>query len=189
VLLQLIRGEFDAVTVASDDVAIGPTTGDVTLHAQGVAIRGDAAAEAATAMLAIDEAELRTLLSTVDGFPADTVGLADPDITMSVELQFFALTFPVGVALTPSAVDGDIVLSPASLQLGDAEVTAEELTDRFGSLADVVLRDWEICIAQHIPAGLTLTSTAVDGPAFVADFAIDTAIVNDPALQANGSCD
>ena len=51
-----------------------------------------------------------------------------------------------------------------------------------------MLRDWTVCIAEYIPAGLTLTSIAVDGDQLVADFDVDGQIVGDPALQANGTC-
>lgn len=189
VLPQLISGSLDDVTVSSDDVALGSLTGDVTVRAQGVPIRGDAPATAGSATVRLDEEQLRALLATVDGLPEETVSLADPNVAMSIELQFFGLTFPIGVALAPSAVDGDIVLSPAALDLGGNEISADDLRDRFGGLADTVLRDWTVCIAQYIPAGVTLTGIQVDGDAVVADLDIVGGIVTDPALQALGTCD
>lgn len=188
VIPQLIKGTLDHVTVASLDVPVGPTAGDVKVTAEGIAIRGDPVADAASATVALDEAQLQALMATVDGFPAESLGLSDPDVTMSTELQFLGLAFPLGVALTPSAVEGDLVLSPASLQLGDADITAAELRDRFGRLADAVLRDWTVCVAEYIPAGAVLGAVAVDGPLLVADFEIDGGIAADPTLQENGTC-
>ena len=43
--------------------------------------------------------------------------------------------------------------------------------------------------AQYIPAGVTLTDVQVDGDVLVADADVDGAIVTDPSLQANGTCD
>jgi len=80
------------------------------------------------------------------------------------------------------------VLTPASLQVGGAEVSAEELQDRFGRIADGVLRDWDVCVAEYLPAGVTLTSVAVEGETLVAGFDIDGGIASDPALQENGTC-
>ena len=51
-----------------------------------------------------------------------------------------------------------------------------------------MLRDWTVCVAQYIPAGVTLTDVAVDGQTLVADFDVDGAIVSDPALRENGTC-
>jgi hypothetical protein len=107
---------------------------------------------------------------------------------MSLDLQLFGVAIPVAVALTPTAAEGQIVLSPASLQLGGSEVTADALRDQFGRLADAVLRDWNVCIAEYLPSGVMLTGVEVDGDVIVADFDVDGAIATDPALQENGSC-
>jgi hypothetical protein len=188
VLPQLIGGSLDDITVSSEDVKLGALVGDVTVHAQDVAIRGDAAAGAASATVVLDPAQLRTLLSTIENFPAESVDLAEPNVAMATELKLFGVGLPVGVALTPSAVDGDIVLTPASLQLAGNEVSADALRDQFGGLADTVLRDWTICIAQYLPAGVELSSIAVVGDEVIADLAIDGAIISDPALQEMGVC-
>ena len=189
VLPQLIRGTLDDVTVSSEDVALEAFVGDVTVHAQDIAIRGDAAAGAASATVVLDQEQLRTLLSTVENFPAESLALAAPNVTMTTELSLFGISLPIGVALTPSALDGDIVLTPASLQLAGSEISASALQDQFGGVADAVLRDWTICIAQYIPAGVELTSIAVTGGQVVADLDIDGAIVSDPALQKTGQCE
>ena len=107
---------------------------------------------------------------------------------MSIDLQLFGVAIPVGVALTPAASEGQIVLSPAALTLGESEVTADALRAQFGGLADAVLRDWNVCIAQYLPSGVTLTGVEVDGALLVADFDVDGAIATDPALQQNGTC-
>lgn len=188
VILQLISGTLDDITVSSDDIAIGDVHGAVTVQATGVDIRGDAGAEAASATVRLDQTQVQALLSGVEGFPTDSLALVEPDVTMSTELEFFGLSVPIGVALTPTVADGDLVLTPSQLQLAGADISADDLRDRFGVFADTVLRDWSVCIAQYIPAGLTLTGISVEGDDVIADFDIDGAIVSDPALQENGSC-
>lgn len=188
VIPQLLSGALDEVTISSEDVALGEVVGDVTVTAHDIPIRGGELGSA-VATVTLDEEQLRTLMSGVEGFPAETIALDDPDVTMSTELSLFGVGIPVGVSLTPTAVDGELVLTPASLQLAGADVTAESIRGQFGVIADLVLRDWTVCLAQHIPAGLTLTAVAVDGDQIVADFDIDGAIVSDPALQQNGTCE
>jgi hypothetical protein len=187
VIPQLIAGSLSEVSISSEDFPLGEFTGDVAVTATDVSIRGGDMG-AATGSVTLDEQQLRALMSTVDGFPADTLGLAAPNVTMSTELSLFGVSFPVGVALTPSAVAGDLVLTPDELQLAGASITADDLRDRFGGLSDLVLRDWTVCVAQYIPAGVTLTDVAVDGQTLVADFDVDGAIVSDPALRENGTC-
>lgn len=188
ILPQLISGRLDSLTVSSADVSFGGLSGDVVVRATGIPIRGDAPAESGSATVTLDEAEVRTLLATVDGFPSETVTLAEPDVVMTTELQLFALTVPVGVSLTPSASAGDLVLTPRTFRVADAEISADALVAQFGAIATTVVRDWDVCIAQYLPAGLTLTSVQVAGEDVVADFDIDGAIVTDAALQQNGTC-
>ncbi|MGN8552516.1 UNVERIFIED_CONTAM: DUF2993 domain-containing protein [Microbacterium sp. SLM126] len=185
---QLIGGSLDQVTVSSQDVPVGAFEGDVTVTATEVPIQQGVDMGGATATVTLDEEQLRSLMATVEGFPADTLGLAAPNVTMSTELQFFGIEFPIGVALTPSVSDGDLVLTPASFELAGAQIDAGALSDRFGALADIVVRDWSVCLAQYIPAGVTLTGVEVVGDTLVAEADVDGAIVTDPALQANGSC-
>lgn len=189
VIPQLIAGRLDDVTVASDDVKLGDAfTGDVTVHATGFQFRGDPAAKSASATVVLDTAQVQALMATVQGFPADTLGLADPNVTMTTALSFFGASFPIGIGLTPSAHDGRLVLSPALLRLGDAQIGAGDLRDRFGPLADAVLRDWNVCIAQYLPAAVTVTDVVVDGGRLDADLGIDPRVITDAALQRNGAC-
>lgn len=188
VLPQLIGGTLTELTVSSEDVVLGSVEGDMSVVARGVPVRGSDDIAGAEGTLVLDEEQLRVLLSGVQGFPADSLGLAAPNITATTDLTIFGATVAVGAALTPSASGGDLVLSPASLQLGGAEVSADELQDRFGRIADGVLRDWDVCVAEYLPAGVTLTSVAVAGETLVAGFDIDGGIANDPALQESGTC-
>lgn len=190
VIPQLVRGRLDEITISSDDVPLSESvTGDVDVVISEVPVRGGGPAGGASGSLALDEQQLTTMLATIDEFPADTVGLAAPDITMTFTPELFGISIEIEAAVEPSAVEGDIVLTPARLQIGDAEVDADGLRERFGQIADLVLRDWTVCIADDVPAGVALTGLAVDGAVLVADFDVDGAIVSSPALQQPGTCE
>ena len=189
VLIQLAKGSLDEVTITSDDVTLGALTGDMTVHATGLPVRGDDPFASASATIVLDEAQLRALLGTVEGFPADSVALDDPDVTMTYPLQVLGVDVPITVALTPGASDGDLVLTPSAFRIGDAEASADDLRNRFGPLAQSVLGDWQVCIAQHLPAGVTLTGVDVAGGELVGTVAVDGRIAVDPELQANGTCE
>lgn len=188
VIPQLLGGSLDEVTISSEDVPVGNFEGDVTVTATEVPIHQGVDMGGATATVALDQAQLRSLLSTVDGFPAETVGLDAPNVTMSTELQFFGIAVPIGVSLAPSVSGGALVLTPASFEVAGAEIDAEQLREQFGELAGLVVRDYTVCLAQYLPAGVTLTDVTVDGSTLVAEADVDGAIVTDPALQANGTC-
>lgn len=194
VLPQLLGGTLTELTISSADVTLGgaeaggTVTGDVAVVARGVPVRGDGVIEHAEATLVLDEEQVRGLMANVDGFPVDSLGLAAPNVTMSSDVTVFGISVEVGAALTPSAAEGDLVLTPASLRLGGGDISADDLRDRFGRLADGVLRDWDVCVAQYLPAGVTLTAVEVTGDELVAEFDVDGGIAVDPALQQNGTC-
>lgn len=188
VLLGLIVGSLPEVRVASDDVPLGQLTADISIVAQDVPVHGGGDWSGAYATATLDEAQLEGLLATLDGFPADTVEIDAPDVAVTFELNALVTKVPVGVALTPRAENGDLVLSPASLRIADAEISAESIVQQFGALASTVVRDWDVCIAQYLPAAVTLTGVRVDPDAVVADFEIDSAILRDTSAQENGTC-
>ena len=76
-LPQLIRGTLDDVTISSEDVALECVRRAMsrctrrTSRSAGMPTPG-----AATATVVLDEEQLRTLLSTVEDFPAESLGLA-----------------------------------------------------------------------------------------------------------------
>lgn len=185
---QLIKGTIDEIAVAAPDAQVDAFTGDIAVHATGVPIRGDGDIESATATVSMDQKQLQGLLSTVDGFPADSVGLADPDVTMSKDVTFLGATIPLAIGLTPSANNGELVLSPHYVELAGAQLSAADVERRFGKAADAVIRDYPVCIAAYLPAGMKLSEVAVTGERLVAHFDIDGAIIHDKALQQKGTC-
>lgn len=188
-LPQLIGGEIGEITIGSDDVAFGELSGDVVVHATGVPVRGDAPADAAGAVITLDEAQLQALISQVEGFPEDaTVTLDAPAVEMMTEFQLFALTVPVGVTLVPSTAGGDLVLTPATIRVAGGEITAEAVSRQFGAIAGTVIRDWQICIADQLPAGVMLSGVTVQRDDIVAEFEIDGAIITDETLRRPGTC-
>jgi hypothetical protein len=185
---QLIKGSIDDIRVTSQDVTIDSFTGDVAVHATGVPTRGDGDIASASATVSMDQKQLQTLLSTIDGFPAETVGLADPNVTMSKDVSFLGATIPLGIGLTPSAKNGELVLSPDYVKVAGAQLSAADVSTRFGKVADAVIHDYPVCIAKYLPVGMKLTQVAVTGDQVVAHFDIDGAIIHDKALQQKGTC-
>lgn len=189
VLPQLLGGRLDDVTVTSNDVTLGPITGDVLFELKGVPVSGKSAADGGTASVRLDEEQVRTLLAQIPDFPSGTVSLAAPDLTFTNQLSLFGVGIPVGVSVTPGAADGDLTLTPAAFELGGNSIDADTLRAQFGGVADAILGTQSLCIADRLPAGLTLTSATVQGQSLVAAFDVAGGVLNDPALQRDGSCD
>ncbi|MFT4219427.1 MAG: DUF2993 domain-containing protein [Microbacterium sp.] len=195
VLFQLITGRIDDVRVTTKDAVIATLSedatlaGDISLHVVGLPVRDRGPFTSGEATIALDQDQLRALMSTVDGFPADSLGLAAPDVTVDHTLTVLGHDFTVGIALTPGAADGDLVLTPSSFRLGDSEVAADDLRERFGRTVSGLLGDWSVCIASRLPKGVTLADVHVAGDRLVASFDVSGGMLNDSELQEKGTCE
>jgi hypothetical protein len=190
VIPQLIGGTFHDVRVSSADVPIGGTQADVSVQLNEVEYRGDAPGKmsAGKATVTLTEAQLRSLAGGIDGIDPSSLALKEPDVTASTQLSLFGASVDVGIALQPSAKSGALVLTPASFTVGSGTLNASDLTSRFGSLADAITKPRSICIADKLPAGVTLTGVQVSGSTLVADFAINGDLAVDSTLQQKGTC-
>lgn len=188
VLPQLIGGRLDEVAVSSNDVTLGPITGDVRVDLRGVPVSGGAAADGGVASVRLDQDQLKALLAEVPDFPASTITLAAPDVKFDTSLSLFGIAIPVGVGVTPGAAAGDLTLTPSSFQVGGNAIDADTLRGQFGGIADSLLAERSLCIADRLPKGLTLASATVQGQDLVATFDVAGGILNDPALQSDGTC-
>lgn len=187
-LPQLIAGTLADVRIASEAVTVGSFGGDITAQFEDVPIRGDGAAAGGAAEVRMSTEQLRSLLGSIDGFPAETIELEAPNVTASTEISVLGATIPLGLVLEPSAADGELVLAPVEGSIAAARVTAEQLRQQFGGLLEPLLQDRSVCVASSLPAALTLESIEVVGDELVAGFDIDGGIINDPTLQEDGTC-
>lgn len=185
---QLLAGSLGEITVSSDDVPLGPAAADVTVTMQDVAVAAPHGASGGTATVILDESQLEGLMDSVAQFDLVELSLASPHVVVGTELSLFGIGIPIELALLPGAAGGDLTLTADALTLGGISVTAEQVRSQFGGIADPVLQDWQICIAQYLPAGITLTSAEVVGDEVVASVDIAGDLLADPALQALGSC-
>ncbi|GAA2957267.1 LmeA family phospholipid-binding protein [Microbacterium schleiferi] len=186
--LQLLTGSLDDLHLASTDVPLGPTTADVDVTLQGVSTGAPHTVGRGVAAVTLDQTQVAALTDSVAQIDIVDLTLQDPAIVVGTELSLFGFGIPVSLSLVPSAASGELVLSPESLQVSGLAVTADGVRDQFGSLADPVLQDWQICVAQYLPAGATLTDASVTGAELVATFDIDGRMLDDAALQQNGTC-
>ncbi|MCO7204141.1 DUF2993 domain-containing protein [Microbacterium sp. CnD16-F] len=187
VLPQLAVGSIAQMSVSADDVDVEGISGDVRVDIQDAPVRGGDWSSA-RAVVVLDEDQVRTILSRVDGFPVDAFRLAPPEVALDTELNLFGAAIPLGVRLSAAAEDGDLVLSPTTFRLGDVDVSADALREQVGPLVGSFAQSWPVCLAQYLPRALTLTGVAVEERGVVATFDIDSAILRDETAQQPGSC-
>lgn len=192
VLIGLVTGTLDQVDVTVDDANLGgsterPITGELSAELHGVSTSGGAI-ESGTASISLDETEFRSLLAQIDGFPIDSASFQGSNVQIAVPYEIFGQAGSIGVQLSPGAADGKLTLTPAALTIGDAQITADDLRSRLGSLADVALRTWNVCVASSIPAGATVTGVTIDQGRMDATATLQPTILTDPAMRQKGTC-
>lgn len=197
VLTQLIVGELKEVRIASNDVPLGAVVGDLVLVARGVPVRDRSEPmDDAAATLAFDQANLQQLVASAPGVPKGTVALREPEVLLSTSIPVLGFPLELGVGLVPSAGEGEqlgeLMLTPNSVSMGGATLTAEQVREQFGAAAGTVLKPIGVCIAQWLPVGATVKQVAVRGTSpvglLVVGIEIDGRILADPALQTFGTC-
>jgi uncharacterized protein YpmS len=186
--LQLLTGSLDDLRLSSDDVPLGPTTADVEVTLRGVSTTAPYTVGVGAATVTLDQSQVAALTDSVAQIDILELALEDPAIVVGTELSLFGFGIPVSLSLVPSAQAGELVLRPESLQVSGLAVTADGVRQQFGSLADPILQDWRICVAEYLPAGATLTAASVTDDHLVTTFDIDGRMLDDATLQQNGTC-
>lgn len=188
VLAGVIGGSLNEVIVRADDVDRGELTGDLEVTMRGVPVRGEGPIESGTASLSLDEAQLRALLGTIYGFPVDAVSFSGEQLRLGIDYSIFGASGTIGVDLQPGADAGALTLTPSGIVLGEAQISADELRQRLGPLADAALRSWSLCLASKLPAGATLQAVTIANGSLRADAALAPTVLSDPAMREPGAC-
>jgi len=185
-LPQLIGGRLDELHLASQRVTIGGVTGSADVTATDVPVQGGALG-GAHGTVAIDAAEFERLIARAD-LPIDEVEFSEPDVTVGGTVDILGAAVPVGLTVTPGADAGELLLTPVSASLAGSVLDLQQLAGRLGGIGDRLAETQRICIADRLPAGITLTGLRIEGTRAVADITADGRIAVDPALLENGVC-
>lgn len=188
VLLQVIAGRLDAVTVDAPGVAVGELAGDLTLIAQGVAVDPAQTTDSVQAVYRVAEADVAAIAGFLAGTVVNDVQLDEREIRFQTAFSFFGIDFSVGLGLTPTVQDGQLAFTPSSVQLGDERLDAAQLQEQFGGLVEPLLTSQRFCVAQYLPQALELTSVQVGDEQLVVVFAAEDAALGGPEFSTRGTC-
>lgn len=192
VLPQLIAGHLDELRVSGADVPLpGDAAGvtvDADLHLTGVPLRDGVDGGPGTARLSFEADDVQALLAGAQ-LPAalrdPRIALAEPHAVLSGSVSLLGASIPIELSLAPGAVGGDLTLEPAGARVGGTDLSVEQLA----AMAGVELAPVPVCLADRLPAGLTLSEVAVEGDELVADLRIAAGMMTDTSLLEPGTCD
>ncbi|SEB91958.1 DUF2993 domain-containing protein [Microbacterium hydrocarbonoxydans] len=183
---QLIGGTLDTLHLSTDSVTLQGITGAVDVTATGVPLRGGDL-RGASGTIRIDESQFTTLLEGTE-LPIETVTLESPNATVAGSVTVLGIAIPISLTVTPGVAEGDLELTPVGLTIGGLEVDADQVGSSLGSLGGRLTETQRICIADQLPAGITLTGLEIEGSDAVIDVDVDGAIATDQALLEKGVC-
>jgi hypothetical protein len=190
VLVQALGGGLERVDVDVDDLALGPLTGDLRIVARGVPLDPASPTRELSVRYAIPAEALGALTPEITGVTIDDVTLEGAELVANGGVSILGATLELGLGLTPSAVEGDLAFDPTSIRIGADTLTADQLRGNplLGGLADALLQQRRVCIADELPAALTLTGLRVEGSELVATLDGSGAAIGGAAFQAKGVC-
>lgn len=190
IILQALAGRIQTVDVDVPALSFGALSGGAELHAEGVPLDETAPVDVLRIDVSIAEGDLASIAGSLSGLELASIELDDPEIVVASSFTVFGLPIPVGMSLTPSAADGQLVFTPSSVTVADNTFTADDLLDDplFGLFARDLLKQQAVCVAGSLPQALELTDAAVDGDDLVLTVTGDGAALGGPGLSTLGSC-
>jgi hypothetical protein len=186
--LQLLDGRVDSVDVVAKDVDLGPITADATVHAERVPLDESTPTGALRVTVSIDQAHLDRVAKAFGGGYVQSVAVKAPDVVATGSVTVFGIPIPLGVSLMPGAVDGKLAFTPTAVQAAGRTLTIDQLrqSPQLRAVADTLAQQQTICIADHLPRAVTVTSVKVEGSELVATATGDGAVLAD--LGMKGTC-
>lgn len=181
-LVQLVSGRLDEVTVTAPNATMTNLSGNVTAKLDGLPISASGTVKKAAIDVTIDQAQLLSYLASKgsSGTDTGTVSLKGSAITLSDQVTLLAQKVTVTATLTPEVVGGKL-----GFKVGTIAVGSQKLGSFFSDYVQSKLDTEQVCLASSLPKGLSVSSVTVTGGVLQ----IDTAGENvDLFSGAKGSC-
>lgn len=170
-IMGAVSGQID---VRADSIPMRPTSGE---------LRGG------VAKITLDGQQLDPAIELITGGFATTGEARGDEILVGGAVPMFGQEVAVSVALAVDIADGDVVITPGTLNAAGFELSSEQIADFAGGILDPMLSSHTICVRDQLPKGITLTDIHLSSTGTVSIVAdLDPEILSDPAQQEPGSC-
>ena len=188
---QVLFGTFQEVRLEADNV---PLFEGIRASVSGVAhdLPRDVTKRALgeTELTAkFTEEQLIEVLHLLSRGVGQNLEIEQEKLTISHEIPIFGQAIPISVAFLPSVVDGQLHIAPISVDAaGVLSLTVDQLANfqLFAPYADGI----DVCVAEYMPAGVTLERLAISTTKTLAlTVSLDAEIGVDETLQQPGICE
>lgn len=187
VLCEIVAGEISGLNIEGKNVEFGGARGTIDLHAEGITLTEPVSLEGAEGTVQIGEASLNKLLAATSeqyGFKMQGLDLKDGVFGYSTNVEIFGAEVLI-------RVDASVRMQAG----GRIQINAENLSLQSGTVGTDIPVDperfsLEVCVAEHLPEMLEITSVKVVDDGLVLGYrSSEPFTLTADAFQTRGSCD
>jgi hypothetical protein len=187
-ILQALGGSVDEVTVTASDVAFAGASGDIGLTAAGVPLNIEGTVASLGATVSIDESSIQALVPALSG-TGGTVTFENDQLVLTTQADILGQSVPVVIVLVPSAANGMLSFEPVSMTVNGDDVSIDDVrAGAYGPGPAAMLTPPSVCVAELLPASLTLSSAGITGKSLVLGFAGSEVSLAGGGFTTKGSC-
>lgn len=189
VLAQAATGQLEGITVTVPELPVGELRGDLEIIATGVPLDLEQPTERLQAVYRVAEGDLAGLSGFLAGTVVNDIELDDRLIRFGTGFELFGAAFELAIGVEPSVQDGGLAFTPRSIEFNGQSLDVEALRSQFGSIVDPLLEPRDFCVAELLPAALTLTAVQVGDDQLVIVLSAEDTALGGPGFAQQGSCD
>ncbi len=184
VILQLLSGRMDEVTLSSDDVVFdGIRVENISVTASGVPVDLKSAVSEIDATATLDQAAVNELLTLPGNDPELLLGDGTVGYQDSTTFFGFDIGYLVTAMLTPDGTDVLLTSESAEVTSSVGSVDVSRVIERL--LGSEPIR---ICAADRLPVGVTISDIAVGSEQATIGLSAEDFVLSDTSLQTTGEC-
>lgn len=188
VLPQLIQGQVRDVSASASRVSLGDLSAALSFTAASVPLNDTDPIENGHLELWVDQAQLQALVDAVDTLPVSELKITENNVNAIWNFEVLTIPVPVGIELGVSAHQGQLLLNPDAFTMAGLQLNATELVAQLGSMASLITRPWPVCVADQLPAGISLSDVSISDGVLGVRFDMDPQLVSDPQMALPGNC-
>ena len=190
ILPQALAGSLAAIDVRLSGLSFGELTGTAYVHANDIPLDTSKPTKTVEIDYVVTEANLAALAKNLGGVDVTAVTLEKTEIVAASTVTVLGATVPVSIGLTPSVVDGRLVVTPADVRVAGQTFTAAQLAANplFGGVARTLLKEQSFCLAQYLPKALTATAVQIANGSLSVSFTGQDVALGGSEFRAKGSC-
>ncbi len=189
VIPQLVAGRLEQVDISADSVPVFQHGGSVKVVARGVSVDRAKPTEHVALTMRVEQAALQKLMDPLTTFVPASVSI-DPDSVYAAVMVglMMGMNLPVGVRFSPSAIDGQLGLTPSSFEVAGTRFASTGLVSRFGSVVEPLIATQRLCVATLLPKAFRLEAIRAVAGALEIELAADAVVLSHEALTTMGTC-